>query len=421
MASSTSWRENSTRIIIWFGDAVGHDGDLEQGYPSRVGLDDVISALNNKDIIVEAVDVCPHDFLGLDEGFHDWRTGDDYEFLSGQATEITSKTGGKLFDGSDTSSIVTIINDALKDAFAEYSEVALKLSEEFSGLGVSISPARLSGNFDRSQERSFEFDIIYTGIETGHYKFDLLAKVDGGVVAVAKDNIEVKYQDCNGDWNGTASVDECGECVGGATGKTACVQDCNGDWGGTAFTDECGECVGGNTGKISTCAQDCNGDWNGTAFTDDCGECVGGNTGKISTCAQDCNGDWNGTAFTDDCGECVGGNTCKTACVQDCNGDWGEPLLRMTAANAWAATPAKPRVSRTATETGAELLLRMTAANAWAATPAKQPESRTATETGAELLLRMTAANAWAAIPAKQPAAFPPKAYSLWAKLVKSP
>ncbi|HHC24023.1 MAG TPA: hypothetical protein ENK58_01215, partial [Desulfobacterales bacterium] len=64
--------------------------------------------------------------------------------------------------------------------------------------------------------------------------------------------------------------------------------------------------------------QDCNGEWGGTAYEDDCGECVGGNTGKTenTTCIQDCNGDLGGTAVTDDCGICVGGNTGQTACVQ---------------------------------------------------------------------------------------------------------
>jgi len=56
-ASSTSWREDSTRIIVWFGDALGHDGDLEPGYPSDVGLADAIAALNAEGIIVEAVNV----------------------------------------------------------------------------------------------------------------------------------------------------------------------------------------------------------------------------------------------------------------------------------------------------------------------------------------------------------------------------
>ncbi|QTA88528.1 C39 family peptidase [Desulfonema magnum] len=132
---------------------------------------------------------------------------------------------------------------------------------------------------------------------------------------------ESVIQDCNGEWGGTAFIDNCGECVEGNTGKTACEQDCNGDHHGTAFIDNCGECVGGNTGKTA-CEQDCNGDWGGTAFIDECEECVGGDTGKTA-CEQDCNGNWGGTAFFDNCDECVGGDTGKEACIQDCNEEWG--------------------------------------------------------------------------------------------------
>ncbi len=128
-------------------------------------------------------------------------------------------------------------------------------------------------------------------------------------------------QDCNGDWGGTAYLDNCGTCVEGNTGNTACTQDCNGDWGGTAYLDNCGTCVEGNTGNVA-CTQDCNGDWGGTAYLDNCGTCVEGNTGNMA-CTQDCNGDWGGTAYLDNCGTCVEGNTGNTACTQDCNGDWG--------------------------------------------------------------------------------------------------
>ncbi|MEZ4805974.1 MAG: hypothetical protein R2815_00675 [Flavobacteriales bacterium] len=61
----------------------------------------------------------------------------------------------------------------------------------------------------------------------------------------------------------------------------ACVADCNGDFGGTAFLDNCGTCVGGNTGEVA-CTADCNGDFGGTAFLDNCGTCVGGNTGEVA-------------------------------------------------------------------------------------------------------------------------------------------
>jgi hypothetical protein len=123
--------------------------------------------------------------------------------------------------------------------------------------------------------------------------------------------------DCAGVIGGAAVLDNCGICVGGNTGNTACAVDCNGVLGGTAILDNCGTCVGGNTGEIA-CLADCNGDFGGTAFLDNCGTCVGGNTGNTA-CAADCNGDFGGTAFLDNCGICVGGNTGDVACVADCN------------------------------------------------------------------------------------------------------
>ena len=134
-------------------------------------------------------------------------------------------------------------------------------------------------------------------------------------------NLSACVQDCNGDYGGTAIIDNCGDCVQGNTNLSACVQDCNGDYGGTAIIDNCGDCVQGNT-NLSACVQDCNGDYGGTAIIDNCGDCVQGNT-NLSACVQDCNGDYGGTAIIDNCGDCVQGNTNLSACVQDCNGDYG--------------------------------------------------------------------------------------------------
>jgi hypothetical protein len=58
-------------------------------------------------------------------------------------------------------------------------------------------------------------------------------------------------QDCAGVWGGTASVDRCGTCTGGTTGRTACTQDCAGVWGGTAQKDGCNRCTGGTTGRVA--------------------------------------------------------------------------------------------------------------------------------------------------------------------------
>ncbi|MBL92229.1 MAG: hypothetical protein CMH56_10535 [Myxococcales bacterium] len=135
----------------------------------------------------------------------------------------------------------------------------------------------------------------------------------------------VVLTDCNGDVDGTATTDECGNCVGGNTGNVACEQDCHGDWGGSAITDNCGDCTEGDTGLLA-CAEDCFGDWggtavpdcnndcNGTAIVDECGDCVGGETGAIA-CEQDCAGEWGGAAVTDCNDECNG------TAIADCNGD----------------------------------------------------------------------------------------------------
>src|SRR5690606_30353625 len=71
----------------------------------------------------------------------------------------------------------------------------------------------------------------------------------------------------------TAYIDECDVCVGGNTGKTACVKDCNGDENGTAVIDGCKICVGGNTGKTA-CDADCT--W--TEYQAELGTMISGGT-----------------------------------------------------------------------------------------------------------------------------------------------
>ena len=132
--------------------------------------------------------------------------------------------------------------------------------------------------------------------------------------------------DCNGDQNGSASIDSCGICSGGNTGKTpnASCKDCNGVVNGSASVDACGVCSGGNTGVTPDACVDCAGVVNGSAAIDACGECAGGTTGKTpdATCL-DCNNVPNGGAVIDSCGDCVLGTTGKSfngGCNIDCAG-----------------------------------------------------------------------------------------------------
>ncbi|MCG8698371.1 MAG: T9SS type A sorting domain-containing protein, partial [Bacteroidales bacterium] len=70
----------------------------------------------------------------------------------------------------------------------------------------------------------------------------------------------VKPKDCAGVVGGSAYIDDCGECVGGTTGKEPCTvgtKDCAGVVGGSAYIDQCGECVGGTTGKEPCAVGNC--------------------------------------------------------------------------------------------------------------------------------------------------------------------
>ncbi len=143
-------------------------------------------------------------------------------------------------------------------------------------------------------DASSPYSISWNVSDTGTYVIKAVA-TDNHDLNTTSDSITISVTyplDCNGDANGTASIDACGVCSGGNTGNTpneSCT-DCNGDVNGTASVDACGICSGGNTGNTpNESCTDCNGDVNGTASEDVCGVCSGGNTGITPiTDANDC-------------------------------------------------------------------------------------------------------------------------------------
>ena len=166
VATTASWREDSTRILVWFGDAPGHDPSV------GVSETDAITALNAENITVEALDVSSLDY-------------------SGQATRIAEATGGTYYASIDTSSIVDEISDAIYDVFAEYGVVSLGLADVPGGVSATVNPGSYSGDYDRSLTRAFDFDVTFTGVTPGTYDFPIYAMVDGGIVATESDSITV--------------------------------------------------------------------------------------------------------------------------------------------------------------------------------------------------------------------------------------
>lgn len=166
VANNTGWRPGSKRILVWFGDAPGHDprnGSTEAS---------ATAALVAQGITVEAINL---------SGLNDY----------GQAQRIANATGGTMFSGISTANIVTVISDALAAAFANYSEVKLEAMGNLPGVGVSVAPGSYTGMYDRSIDRTFTFDVTFTGMVPGTHSFDIHALVDGGVVATESDRITV--------------------------------------------------------------------------------------------------------------------------------------------------------------------------------------------------------------------------------------
>lgn len=181
-ATDTAWRTGSERILVWFGDAPGHDPDGGSTEASAT------AALIAKGIQVEAITVSGSGLNSACGG----ATGEGGSCTAGQATRITTATGGHLYSSSNTSAIVSVISNAITTAVSTYNTVGLDLSGVPSGVTVTASPASYTGPFDRSIARTFTFVTTFTGDAEGDYPFKLCGTVDGGIVACEDDHIVVK-------------------------------------------------------------------------------------------------------------------------------------------------------------------------------------------------------------------------------------
>ncbi|MCG8696521.1 MAG: hypothetical protein MI922_00595, partial [Bacteroidales bacterium] len=252
--------------------------------------------------------------------------------------EPNKRTGYLMFDLSAVDGTIKSAKLKLKctsDAGNGNIKINLGKSNNWTEKNLNNNNKPAAGAQLASINQTYKVGSVYTwNLNTsslaGGGKLSLIATQASGNDAAfgSKENaankpvLEITYTtgggvaDCAGVIGGSAYIDDCGECVGGTTGKEPCVKDCAGVPGGTAYIDDCGECVGGTTGK-EPCVpgeKDCAGVPGGSAYIDDCGDCVGGTTGK-EPCVKDCAGVPGGTAYIDDCGDCVGGTTGKEPCT----------------------------------------------------------------------------------------------------------
>lgn len=116
LANNVSWRVNSTPVIVWFGDASGHDPR------AGISLNDAITALQSANVTVLAVPV--------DSGF-----GDGLD-AAGQATAIANATGGQVLPGATPDQLSQTILNALSNLPITVTPLAIGCAP----LNVSFSP-----------------------------------------------------------------------------------------------------------------------------------------------------------------------------------------------------------------------------------------------------------------------------------------
>jgi hypothetical protein len=193
------WRAGSKRIVVWFGDAPGHDPVCAaiSGAAAAVTEASATARLVAEGITVLAISTANP---GLDA---DPKLGaTDYTGtcgapggLPGQGTRIANATGGAFVTGINPGNIVNTIINLVTGAVAAIQNIKLVPSASVAPFIVSITPAAGYGPLAGDTDHVLKFEVKFAGIpckpEVQHVSGTIDAVADGTVVASKKVDITV--------------------------------------------------------------------------------------------------------------------------------------------------------------------------------------------------------------------------------------
>jgi len=169
--AASGWRAGSAQIMVQFGDAPGHD----PSGPTNVTLAQATAAL---------VGPPTTKLIAVDVGAKN---------STGQETVMVAASGGTYLDHPSQADLVAAVIAAIETSFLTYHTVELAISGLPPGITpyFATTPAAYTGDFSRDIERLFEFDVTLVGccraFGVSGFDFDILALVDGAIVAVEHD------------------------------------------------------------------------------------------------------------------------------------------------------------------------------------------------------------------------------------------
>lgn len=194
-AGAIGWRTGSKRIIVWFGDAPGHDPVCKK--ISGLGYD-ITEASATAKLASEKISVIA---IGTDTGVAGALDADpvvnssDYAGScgapagsAGQGTRIANATGGKFVNGINAATIVTTIVDLVKAVVGSIDNVSLVADAVIAPFVVSIAPAAGYGPLPGDKEHVLKFEVVFS---VGDARCASSDKVFVGALDVLADGIVV--------------------------------------------------------------------------------------------------------------------------------------------------------------------------------------------------------------------------------------
>jgi hypothetical protein len=196
---SIGWRPASKRIVVWFGDAPGHDPIC----PAVSGGAAITEASVTAKLTAEGISVLAISTAtpGLDDDPKSGAFGYNAKCgapggLPGQGTRIANATGGQFVTGINAGNIVNTIIKLVSAAVGAIQNVKLVPSANVAAFVTSISPAAGYGPLAGDQDHTLKFEVTFTGAvpckpEAQVFAGTLDVVADGKVVASKKVEITV--------------------------------------------------------------------------------------------------------------------------------------------------------------------------------------------------------------------------------------
>ena len=172
VATTTAWRPDAQRLIVWFGDAPSHTETTTkaQAISALQGVNAKVIAFNN---------------TGANAGIDGNYLGDNH-----QASDIVAAVGGSLtnnFLGISNADFIAAVTSQITAA-ASFVDLVFGSSLVGPGLGLAFTCTDPLGCLHVGAGQSRTFDLTITGLLPGVYDFSVFAQ---GIAAVETDHIVV--------------------------------------------------------------------------------------------------------------------------------------------------------------------------------------------------------------------------------------